>query len=95
MDLPTEVWTIVLSYLYLNDLIGMFATCKFFYYLSRKNKLLIKKMDESKRLFNDKGEFFDHYYEMCFSFSSLLTVCLREHVCMKNLFEAKSIVLDR
>ena len=32
---------------------------------------------------------------MCFSFSSLLTVCLREHVCMKNLFEAKSIVLDR
>ena len=95
MDLPIEVWTIVLSYLHLNDLIEMSATCKFFYYLSRENKLFIKKMNESNRLFNDKGKFFDHYYDMCFSFSSLLTVCLREHVCMKNLIEAKSIVLDK
>ena len=52
-------------------------------------------MNKSKRLFNNKGEFFEHYYEMCFSFSSLLTVCLREYVCMKNLVEANSIVLDR
>ena len=95
MDVPTEVWTIVLSYLHLNDLIEMSATCKFLYYLSRENKLFIKKMNESKRLFNNKGEFFDHYYDMCFSFSSLLTVCLWQHVCMKNVFEAKSIVLDR
>ena len=58
MDLPTEIWTIVLSYLHLNDLIEMSATCKFFYYLSRENKLFIKKMNESKRLFNDKWKFF-------------------------------------
>ena len=55
MDLPTEVWKIVLFYLHLNDLIEMSATSKFFYYLSRENKLFIKKMNESKRLFNDKG----------------------------------------
>ena len=90
MDLLTEVWAIVLSYLYLNDLIKISATCTFFYYLSRENKLFIKK-----RLFNNKGKFFDHYYDMCFSFSRLLTVCLRDHVCMKNLVEARSIVLDR
>ena len=73
----------------------MSATCNFFYYLSRENKLFIKKMNESKRLFNNKGELYDRYYDMCFSFSSLLTVCLRQHVCMKNLVEAKNIVLDR
>ena len=95
MDLPTEVCTIVLSYLHLNDLIEMSATCKFFYRLLRENKIFIKKMNESNRLFNCKGWFCDYYYDMCFSFSSRLTVCLIEHVYMKNLIEAKSIVLDR
>ena len=95
MDLPTEVWTIVLSYLHLNDLIEMSATCKFFYHLLRENKIFIKKINKSNRLFNCKGWFCDYYYDMSFSFSSRLTVCLIEHVCMKNLIEAKSIVLDR
>ena len=45
MDLPTEVWTIVLSYLHLNDLIEMSATCKFFYHLLRENKIFIKKIN--------------------------------------------------
>ena len=84
-----------LSNLHLNNLIEISATRKFFYHLSRENKIFVKKMGESNRSLNCKAWFCDYYYDMCFSFSNRLAVCLIKHVCMKSFIEAKSIVLDR
>ena len=53
------------------------AVCKLFYHISRKNKLFVKKLDDSKKLFKvDKSIFNSCYGDIFVSFSNQLFVYL-------------------
>ena len=62
MDLPFEVLVIIFSYLTPNDIIETSAVCKLFYHVSRKNKLFVKKLDDSKKLFKVNKLIFNSRY---------------------------------
>ena len=62
MNLPPEVLMLIFSYLRLNDLTEASCVCKA-YYLSRKNKLYVKKLSDSRKLLCDSRLVFDYYYD--------------------------------
>lgn len=70
MELPFEVLVIIFSYVTPNDIIETSAVCKLFYHASRKNKLFVNTLRETRKLYkHDKWVF--HYYEnVCLSFAS-------------------------
>ena len=81
MDLPFEVLIIIFSYLAPNDIMEVSAVCKLFYHVSRKNKLFVKKLNDSKKLFKgDKWIFVCHYSDVFISFSNQLFFYLEKHV---------------
>ena len=62
MDLPFEVLVIIFSYLTPNDIMEASAVCKLFYHVSRKNKLFVKKLDDSKKLIKVNKLIFNSRY---------------------------------
>lgn len=77
MDLPFEVLVIILSYLAPNDVMEASAVCKIFYYVSRKNKLFVKKVRDSRKLYNYDKRIYISYSDVCLSFSNQLFVYLK------------------
>ena len=94
MDLLIEVWVIMFSYLTPNDIIEASAVCKVFYHVSRKNKLFVKKLHDSRKLYNDDRWIFSYYSDVFVSFSNQLFVYLKEYVNEDNLFLAKDVLMD-
>ena len=45
MNIPIEVWALILSHLELNNLIEVSCICKDFYCLSRINSFYVKKLN--------------------------------------------------
>ena len=96
MDLPLEVLVIIFSYLTPNDIMEASAVCKLFYHASRKNKLFVKKLDDSKKLFKvDKLVFNYRYGDIFLSFSNQLFVYLEKHVYEDNFFLVKDFLMER
>ena len=60
MCLPIEVWGLIFSFLHLNDVIEVHATCKGLYRETRKIKFFTKKFSDTKRLY--RNERIDDYY---------------------------------
>lgn len=56
MDFPYEVWSVTFSFLSPNDL-QVSTTCKSFYFLAKKNRLFIRKWNDSKTLSDDKKKY--------------------------------------
>ena len=54
--LPIEEWGLIISYLPLNDVTEFSCACKDFYRVSRNNSFYLKKLQELKRIFQDKSE---------------------------------------
>ena len=50
MDVPAEVWSLIISYLQLNDMIEVSRVCKDFYCLIRKVKFFMRKFSESHKI---------------------------------------------
>ena len=67
MDLPNEI--LIFLFLPPYDMVEISATCKLFYHLSRKNKLLVKKFNDFKKLFNDRWQLHDFFLICFFVFS--------------------------
>ena len=79
MDLPLEVLGIIFSYLIPNDIMEASAVCKLFYHTSRKNKLFVKKLDNSRKLFTcDKWIFDSRLGDVFISLSNQLFVYLEK-----------------
>ena len=96
MDLSFEVLVIIFSYLTPNDIMEVSAVCKLFYHVSRKNKLFVKKLNDSRELFKcDKLIFDCRYNDVFISFSNQLFVYLEKHVNEENLFLVKDVLTDR
>ena len=51
MDVPPKVLVLIFLYLTLNEIIDASAAYELFYHISRQNKLFIKKLDDSSKLF--------------------------------------------
>ena len=92
MNLPPEVLMLIFSYLRLNDFIESSCVCKIFYYLSRKNKLFVKKLSGSRKLFGDSRLVFDYYYHSCISFFNDLVERLKNDICTEDLYHMKDIM---
>ena len=72
------------------------AVCKLFYHPSRKNKLLIKKLDDSRKLFTCDEWIFDSCHGDAFiSFSNQLFVYLEKYVNEQKLFLVKDVLVNR
>ena len=97
MDLPFEVLAIIFSYLTPNDIMEASAVCKLFYHISRKIKLFVKKLHDSRKLYNrGNNKWIISYYSHVFvSFPNQLFVYLKENVNEENLFLAKNVIMDR
>ena len=96
MDLPFEVLVIIFLYLTPNNIMKASTVCKLFYYVSRKNKLFAKKLDDSRKLFKgDKWIFDCHYGDVFISFSNQLFIYLEKHVNEEKLFLVKAVLMDR
>ena len=95
MDLPTEVWVIIFPYLTPSDIIEVFAVCKVFYHVSTKNKLFVKKLHDSRKLYNDDKWIFSYYSDVFVSLANQLFVYLEKYVNEENLFLAKDVLMDR
>ena len=97
MDLPFEVLVIIISYLTPNDIMEAFAACKLFYHVSRKNKLFVKKLHDSRKLYNgdNKKWIISYHSDVFVSFSNQLFVFLKENVNEENLFLTKNVIMDR
>ena len=54
MNIPIEVWALILSYLESNDLIEVSCVCKDFYRLPRIN-IYVKKLNESRQIFGNRS----------------------------------------
>ena len=90
MDLLFEDLVIIFSYLTPNDIMEASAVCKLFYHVSRKNKLFVKKLDDSCKLFTcDKWIFDSHCGDVFISFLNQLLVYLEKYVNEDNLFLVK------
>ena len=76
MDLQFEVLVIIFSYLTPNDIMEVSVACKLFYHVSRKIKLFVKKLNDSRELFKcDKLIFDCRYNDVFISFLESI-VCL-------------------
>ena len=96
MDLPFEVLVIMFSYLTLNDTMEASAACKLFYHTSSKNKLFVKKLDDSRKLFTcNKLIFNSQYGDICVSFSNQLFIYLEKYVKEDNFYLVKDTLMDR
>ena len=96
MDLPFEVLVIIFSYLTPNDIMEASAVCKLFYHVSRKNKLFVKKLDDSRKLFKvDKWIFNSRYGDVFISFSNQLFVYLEKYVNEEKMFLVKDVLMNR
>ena len=72
------------------------AVCKLFYHASRKNKLFIKKLDDSRKLFTcDKRIFDTRYGDVFISFSNQLFVYFEKYVNEEKLFLVKDALMNR
>ena len=85
---------LIFSYLRLNDLIEASCVCKTFYYLSRKNKLYVKKLSDSRKLLSDSRLVFDDYYDSCLCFSNDLFERLKNGICTEDLYSMKDIIMN-
>ena len=76
---------------------GGFAVCKMFYNASRKNKLFVKKLHDSRKLYNgdNKKWIISYHSDVFVSFSNQLFVYLKENVNEENLFLTKNVIMDR
>ena len=63
--LPIEVWGLIISCLPLNDVTEFSCVCKDFYRVSRNNGFYLKKLKESKRIFQDKSDIVSTYSHLC------------------------------
>ena len=72
------------------------AVYKLFCHVSRKNKLFVKKFDDSRRLFTcDKWIFNSRYGDVFISFSNQLFVYLEKYVKKDNSLLVNDILMDR
>ena len=85
MQIPVEVWTLIFTYLRLNDLIEISCVCKEFYYLSEKNRFYVKRLQESKRIFKGRDWIFSHYKQLFDRFYFNLFKQLVPYVPIENL----------
>ena len=92
MDLPPDVLVIILLYLTPNDVIESSAVCKLFYRLSRTNKLFVKKLSDSKKLYNNRKSIYCYYENVFLTFSNQLFQCLKD-ISEDNLLLAKDVIM--
>ena len=79
-----------------NDIMEASAVCKFFYHTSRKNRLFVKKLEDSRKLFTCNKWIFDsHCADVFISFSNQLFVYLEKYVKEDSLFLLKDMLMDR
>ena len=95
MDLPIGVSVIIFSFLTPIDITEASAVYKVFFHVSRKNKLFVKKLHDSWKLYNDDRWIFSYYSDVFVSFSNQLFVYLKEYVNEDNFFLAKDVLMDR
>ena len=82
MNIPTEVWGLIISHLPLNDLIQVSCVYRDFYRLSRTNSFYVKKLDETKKILGtDHGLFLP--IETCMKRFTLL--CSENYYLMLRL----------
>ena len=93
MNLPPEVLMLIFSYLR-HDFIESSCVSKIFYYLSRKNKLFVKTLSGSRKLFGDSRLVFDYYYHSCISFFSDLVERLKNDTCTEDLYHMTDIIMN-
>ena len=68
MNLLIEVCTLIFMYLRLNDLIEISYVCKEFYQICEINHFHVNKLQESMRIFKDRGWLFSHYSRLFYRF---------------------------
>ena len=56
-QLPIEVWTLIFTYLRLNDLIEISCVCKDFYLLCENDRFYVEEFNQSKKTFKDRSCF--------------------------------------
>ena len=71
------------------------AVCRFFNQLSRKNKLLLKKLRNLRKLVKNYREIFICYDDVFVSFSSQLSASLKEHINEENLLKVRGVIMDK
>ena len=90
--LPIEVWRLIISYLALNDVIQFSCVCKKFYRVSRYNSFYLKKLKESRRIFQDKSDVVFAYSKLCKEFYLALFGRLTPFIKVDNILNVIKII---
>ena len=90
--LPIEVWGLIISYLPLNDVIEFSCVCKDFYCMSRNNSFQLKKLKESKRIFQYKSDVVPAYPDLCREFYLALFRRLTSFVKVDNILKVRKTI---
>ena len=94
MDLPFEILVNIFSYLIPNDIMDASAVCKLFYQVSRKKRLFVKELNDSKKFFKVDKLIFNSCSIFIF-ISNQLFVYLEKFFNEEKLFLVKDILMDR
>ena len=90
--LPVEIWRLIISYLALNDVIQFSCVCKEFYCVSRYNSFYLKKLKESRRIFQDKSDVVFAYSKLCKEFYLALFRRLTPFIKVDNILNMTKII---
>ena len=94
MDLPFEILVNIFSYLIPNDIMDASSVCKLFYQVSRKKRLFVKELNDSKKFFKVDKLIFNSCSVFIF-ISNQLFVYLEKFFNEEKLFLVKDILMDR
>ena len=92
MNIPTEVWGLIISHLPLNDLIQVSCVYRDFYRLSRTNSFYVKKLDETKRIFRDRSWIISAYRNLRETFYFTLFRKLLPYVTTVDALKMRKII---
>ena len=92
MNITTEVWALILSYLELNDLIEVSCICKDFYRLSKINNFYVKKLNESRQIFRNRSWIFSFFSNFCDIFYCRLFRKILPYVSMDGITKVRKII---
>ena len=90
--LPIEEWGLIISYLPLNDVTEFSCACKDFYRVSRNNSFYLKKLQELKRIFQDKSDIVSTCSHLCGNFYLAFFRRLTPFVKVDNVLKVRKII---
>ena len=95
-SIPVEIWSKIISYLYLNDLFQFLNASKFFFDVAQSDKLFVEKKRILKHILSYVPDFFDFVKRELKILRKECSICLEKMIfySMLLIYAWKKITYD-